>query len=392
MAVTVAGCNTTVSGSVAQKTVPAGSGVDLLLLDAGNYPTKPRPPLGNAGDMNIGTAVEGRRMAGYVLGPWAVDPQFTGGSGLYIGVRKSAASLGLIFDDDEKAIGNAAAAHNLVTGFSDWRDGVNRTDWLNNVVLRFASPDDATAAAADMGAAAANLKVPFSDDPPVPHDPIPIPGHPDTSAVVKVDDDNASVHAFTAHGTFVLCQYAASTESPDRAAEVVGDTLDQQRPLIDQFQSTPMDQLVNLPIDPDGLIAHTLPKPPDDHVVGGAELYDARGRLHWMGDPIKAQKRYDAAKLQGSAWGIADVYQTPDTALARKLFDGFVTDMVNSQQKPAAGIKGLPDAKCFTGKDHDSTTYSCVATANRYTVKARSAHELDAHQKVSAQYLMLTNT
>ncbi len=71
--------------------------------------------------------------------------------------------------------------------------------------------------------------------------------------------ERTSVVAITAHGPYVLCQSADSAESPDTAAQLIATTLELQQPLIDKYTPTPVDQLAQLPIDPDGLLAHTVP-------------------------------------------------------------------------------------------------------------------------------------
>src|SRR5262245_29299492 len=51
--------------------------VIVVLLNPGNHPTKPLPPLGSAGAG--GVTAEGRRMAGSVVGPWEVDSSLVKG-------------------------------------------------------------------------------------------------------------------------------------------------------------------------------------------------------------------------------------------------------------------------------------------------------------------------
>jgi hypothetical protein len=58
-------CGGTVSGTAVQETTPT---VDPSALDPGSYPTTARPPLGQAGTDEVGRLVEGRRMAGFVVG------------------------------------------------------------------------------------------------------------------------------------------------------------------------------------------------------------------------------------------------------------------------------------------------------------------------------------
>jgi hypothetical protein len=74
----VAACTTVVDGVAAK--APGGpppGAVDVALLDTGNYPTRPQPPLGKAGTRFRGGVIEAARMAGSVVGPWEIDSRLT---------------------------------------------------------------------------------------------------------------------------------------------------------------------------------------------------------------------------------------------------------------------------------------------------------------------------
>ena len=393
-AVSLAGCTTTVSGSVATTTAPATGGVDITLLEPGNYPTRPGPPLGKAGDTEKGAWLEAHRMAGYVMGPWELDPKLSTGVGQIVTKPES-------FDDDGTGVGEPATAHHFVTGFSSSRADDSgpgdmpdkRLRSLGNRVWRFASPDDAGAAAPEMADRAADTTEAGSDEP-LPYDPLPIPGHPDSIGKIRFSDvlKAWTVQAFTVHGPYVLIQRATSKAGVDDAAALITDALDKQVPLIDRFQPTPVDALAALPIDPEGLLARTLPRPPDDPLRYGADgVYDAHSQLHFDGAPARTKGVFDDAGLQTVAVGRANVYQTPDAASAAKIVDGFTAEMTDGGYVPAPGVTGLPDAKCLTRKGHDIVFY-CVAVADRYTIEVSASQERDVHQRVAAQYLMLTAT
>ncbi|MEZ0367197.1 hypothetical protein ACAG26_26320 [Mycobacterium sp. pUA109] len=395
VAVTLAGCTTTVSGSVAQKTEAAQGGVDVALLDPGNFPTKPQPPLGNAGDPAKGAGLEARRMAGNVLGPWEVDPSLVTGLG-------AVEDVGTLNVGDEAGAGDVVAAHNFVTGFSSYRadesgpgTGIptKRRKSLRNVVLRFASPEDAAAAATELADKGASVKSSFSDEPTV-YQPVPIPRYADARGSAHNWEalGHWAVKSFLAHGPYVLYQYATSQDGADAAAALIADALDKQGPLIDQFQPTPVDQLADLPIDPGGLLARTLPRPADSQLLYGAGgVYDAKGQLHFDGDPVRTKPIFDAAQLQWVAKGFTNVYQTPDAAAAKKIVDGFAGEMTDAQFGPAAAIKGLPEAKCLAQKGQNEAAFYCVAVADRYAIEVSGSQEPVVHQLVAAQYLMLTS-
>ncbi|OHV03785.1 hypothetical protein BKN37_13305 [Mycobacterium talmoniae] len=390
---TVLGCSTTVPGSLVRSTVPPSpADVDVKLLSPGNYPTRPRPPLGAAGDLTTALHFEGMRMADNVVGPWEVDPMLSG--------RGSAAvqfTPGLLRLAYGPEVADVALAHHVGAAFGTARESASSDKSLDNVVLRFDSTEDAAAAATEMAAKSISFKPPL-DEQRLEFQPTPIPRYPDTSAVfTRTDNGDSIVKSYTAHGVYVLFQQANSMDDIGVAVNLIAATLDKQGPLIDQFQPTPVDQLEHLPIDPTGLLARTIP--PDKNKLpagdnGYGELYQARAQLHFAEDPLHTQKVFDAAHLQLVTHGTANVYQTPDAASAQKIVDTLTAETVeqgNGKYAAAAGINGMPDAKCWTYKMMTQTSTYCAAVADRYAIEVSANQEQQARQLVSAQYLMLTS-
>lgn len=394
---TVAGCSTAVPGRPVKAAAPVGGGgVDVALLDPGNYPTKPRPPLGVAGDATKGAWVEARRMADNVVGPWEVDPALSGFEQFDTGVKPDPAAW------LNAPIGDGVTGHNFVTGFSSGRNAESGPHkGLTHTVLRFASPQDASAAAADMAGRSGALTI-NPDEPPVPTTPIPIPRHSDTTAVFHdynsedfADHTNEVRHeviAITAHGPYVFYQWGWSAESPDIVAQMIATTLDLQAPLIDKFKPTPVEQLPGLPIDPDGLFARTLPPPKGDQTVNDGVL-TGQGILHFEGNPVRAQALFKSAGLQQVGYNLLTyVYQTPDAASADRVLGMLVDDAAKAKDVEAPGVKGMPAAKCFRTPKNPAQlqAFFCMATADRYAFWIQAEHEAEAHQQAAAQYLMLT--
>lgn len=402
MIATLAGCHSTDSGTATTTTASAGNdNVDRALLDPGSYPTEPQPQPRTTGSAAKGALIEGRRMANNVVGPWEVDAKLISGDEL-VGVLKEPDALNVVLNDGE-AVGAAADTHNFVTGFSSSRHDYkgrakaeNEQQSLINIVLRFASPDDAGAAAAEMAANSATVQG-FAASEPIETHPIPVPRYPDSSAVTFDALAGAQVLSYTARGTYVLIQQAYSADSPDAAAELVAAALDKQGPLIDQFQPTPVDQLADLPLDPDGLLARTLPPDAETMTVNNGS-YLPHGMLHFHADPLRSQTVFDDARLEVVAKGRTNVYQTPDAASAKKVIDGFASiatqeGLGTTKFVAADGIKGMPDSKCFRNDDPNTgdTFFYCLAAADRYAIELSTGQQLSTHQLVSAQYLMLTS-
>lgn len=389
LAVMVAGCSSTITG-MAVKAPGAGStggdGVDIALLDTGNYPITARPALGVAGSVDEGSNVEGRRIAGNVVGPWEADPLLTQAEQLNTLVIRGPDALNELIG---KPVGDGIVEHHYITGFASARhNGAGSYKGLANYVLRFNSPADAAAAAHDMASKSAALTV---GDTAVGTQPFSIPRYPGTAAVTyrwpaaipsTRGDVPLAVLAFTAHGPYVLCQNADDL-NPDRAAQLIATTLDLQQPLIDKFQPTPLDQLPQLPRDPDGLLARTLPESAGYHTVNDG-VYDPHGALHVEpGDPVHLQALFGSVGLQRAVeTSEVRIYQTPEVESANRV----VADYAKSDDPAGPGITGMPKARCFT----EALGQWCVAPAERYVFVVQAAHETELHQKMAAQYRMLT--
>lgn len=385
LALLVVGCSTTVTGTAVK--VPSssgGDGVDVALLDSGNYPTSPQPALGVAGSPSEGATVEAHRMAANVVGPWEADTSLT---------EYEESNTGAVKDSDRlnywlgKPVGDGVVGHHFVAGFSSSRhNATGRYKELMNIVLRFASPQDAAAAAQDMAARSASSSI--ANDVHHPQ-PFPLPRYPASAAITyqwgpvpSRGDVPTAVMAFTAHGPYVLAQNA-SADTVANAAQFVVTALDLQEPLIDKFTPTPVDQLAQLPIDPSGLLARTLPPSTGSETVNDGD-YDAHGALHVEpGDPVHLQALFTSAGIQQAAeTAEARVYQAPDPAGANRI----VADYAVSQDPAAPGVSGMPKAKCFTEK----LGSWCVGAADRYAFFAQSAQLPDLHQRMAAQYRLLT--
>lgn len=385
-AITVA-CSTTIAGSAIKAPGEASSdGVDLALLDVGNFPTAPRPPIGVASDALQGGWAEGRRLASAVVGPWEVDPDLIDFAQMESGVVKDTDAVNSLLG---APLGEALNGHHLLAGFSSARhtDKGAYKDLLN-MVLELASPADATAAIADMAAKGASLTMPF-DTKPVPTQPVSIPRYPATTALSytwtahypEPGGPRFTVTALSAHGQYVLAQAATAADNADRAAQLIATTLDVQQPLVDQFKPTPPDQMAQLPLDPDGLMARTVaPRQENESISDG--VYDAHGALHLApDDPVHLAALFKSAAVQQVAWVVETrIYQTPDSGSAARL----VADMTGPNQ--VGGISGMPKAKCF----NETLAYWCVARADRYAYEMQNEQEHALHQMMAAQYRMLT--
>lgn len=381
-------CGNSVQGN-AQKSPPTADAGDL---QPGNYPTTPRPDLGKAGAE--GHLVEARRMAEFMVWPFEIDPELTAGGGVTPGSFTSpvreADSIGAILD---VTMPEGAKAH-FVTGFTAQRanEGAFKKE-IQTMVVRYASPDDAAHAVAELSTNA--TKLPFlASDPPITTRPTEIPRHSETAALTWESYGNSLVLAYTAHGPYALIQQTASNEGVAAAAELAAKTLDKQAPLIDSFQATPVDKLADLPLDPDGLLARTLEPAEDQRTVTRLGLYGPHGFLAYSSAPAEDQKLLDEAGVDAVAIFGDDVYRARDNAGAKHVIDGFA-DYYSTVADDIDGVPNLPESRCFKAvsnpdSEYSSVHYTCLATADRYAIETHSPQKLAAYQKTAAQYLLLT--
>ncbi|WP_006242418.1 DUF7373 family lipoprotein [Mycolicibacterium tusciae] len=393
IALLLAACGGTVDGTAVQETTPT---VDPTALDPGSYPTTPRSPLGPAGTDEAGQLVEGRRMAGFVVGPWQVDPALT---------QIGASSAKVIQRRDEivQVVWPAMLARlpslPLVAGFVSERTSTKTGDatLLRNALLQYPFPQTATDAAEALTAGALNV-VDHGGGPAMtePVRPVPIPGHPEaTGALMKRLEGTASVHELTvisARGPYMLIQ-VVQFATPERATELAGRILDLQGPLIDTFVPTEPAPLASLPRDPSGLLARTVPlKSGRGDSMSDAD-YDAKGAMQLEDNPIQAGAAMQSAGVDTVAVSETTVYQARDAAAAQQLALSLGDDIVERQSaQPAAEVPGLAGSRCVRTEDARTriARHWCVGTNDRYAFTA-VARELDnAHQQIAAQYLMLS--
>jgi hypothetical protein len=385
----VAGCTAVKTGRAIKDPRDDPGTVSRALLDPGNYPTVPAPPLGLARSITQGAIVEAQRMGGNVVLPDAVDPALTKAYGERIGVLLKPSQIATVLPAPMIDI---AAAHRFVLGFTTERateglDLAGQPRILLNVVLRFPDPTEAAAVAAEMSACSLTA---FPENR---NTAIGIPGHPETVADSYLVDGGYDVNAFSAHGPYVLYQFTGSKESTAVAVGLAAKTLDLQIPLIDQFTATATDQLGTVPIDPSGLLARTVPL--KDPTIDESTVYAPRGALHFEPNIGAAASWYGTAGIAAVAVNRAWVYQARDPQSAAAALNGLTALNADPavRYQPMPGVAGLPGARCFDrGSDPGAAPvrYRCMAAADRYLIQATAAQDTDVRQLLAAQYLMLT--
>jgi hypothetical protein len=399
IAVVLVGCSTTTSGVATPTSEPSATAVNLALLDPGRYPTTPQAPLGNAGTEQAGRLVEGRRMAGYVVGPWQADAALSTRLASDVAVVENYHQLGT--QVMWAPIMRGAWSLPFVVGFMSQRGtapGVAPPKSLRNAVLRFADPGSASAAAQGFFDQAMHMPRTRDVTPIVtePERAFPVPGHPEAKAALltflEANQNMQELTVATSHGPYVLIQVVRCAAGPDCQTQLAARTLDLQLPLIDMFKPTAPAQFATLPLDPTGLVARTLPLPADE-ATRTSGTYDVPGALHFEDDPVKIGPALTTAGVDNVSINRTTIYQAKTPGAAQKLLQDYGDAVAATPAaQTAAGVPGLPQSRCMRvpGAGGLVPHHWCLATAGRYMIKT-VARQLDtAHQQAAAQYRILT--
>ena len=385
----LAGCTTLMDGKALKAPHDVNAdGADLALLDVGNYPTVPRAALGEAPTENMGTILEGHRLANNTVVPTDVDPTLTKVSAMNILTMQLSRGISVDLPDPAQSI---VSAHHLLAGFSTARHSPDKKRSMINLVLRFPDP----AAAADT----AKQLSPLGFDGLPPTRPFGIPRHPDALARAYTSPDGAGmnggevVEAYLPHGPYLLYGWMRVPGPTEESANLVAALFDKQVALIDTFVATDPAQIAHLPMDPFGFLNRVIPADGDAAKSVNIGGLGPQAALHFQDDVIQATKDFDTAGVDAVGDLKTTVYRARDAAGA--------ATMVESAQRWAAARPGaqaidpppgLPFAKCFEFTQDEQTSgarFTCVATADRYQIEVWSQQRRDAYQQTSAQYLLL---
>lgn len=365
---------------------PPSPAVDVSQLDVGSYATAPRE-IGKPG-FDRARLSEGQRMGNFVPLPMDVDPRFTvqiiSDISTTRGFIETLYSLGFSADIFR------AAAPGFIAGFYSSayteRDLLIATS-LENTELLFADQQAAAQAAAALAQAFATEKG-FSE-------PVNIGKYPDAHAVWK--PGKQELYSFKAIG-----QYVIHTAIQDEAKKVldtvdlpamvalVEKSIDTVGARLREFRPTPPDKLTDTPLDHDGMLGRTLPRPNEDGWRNPPGLYDRAGAPHLSRDPAQDKKLFDEAGVDWMAYNAGYLYRAQDRKGAQLIRDGH--GALSKLYRPIDPPRNLPDARCreFRPKDALVPRFHCVVSYDRYTAEVTSDQLIDVYQRISAQYAILT--
>lgn len=405
----LAGCSNTSDGTPqaegADTAVVDDMSFDESTLDTGDYKTEPRDfeADGQLAE-DFGPAVEGQRMAEFVILPHDIDPRLTEGAGMNNGVGVGGiAKSGLTNDAAKKAL----EPFEVITTFTDFRSTPDDTYNLGISVWRFPDADQAAQAAAALHAA--EITPPAEDDllASGPGTEVNLPTLPGTLASTYRWDslDTDTMSTFTARGPHVIYTYV-SAEAGDTAwvADVTTRAVEKQIPLIDEFPFTPTDQIGALPVDVDKVLARAVGFLENEYASNSdTAVYGDRGWLHFDSDPEETAALFEETGTDRIASANSNVYRTDGPESAAALRDAFVEQTLDAYPDlvEESAPQGVPDTICHGGDTADGRLSKCFMVYGPYLAELtgfRAVGNTDPDddtlrtmpQRVGAQYVKFT--
>ncbi|MFF0530555.1 hypothetical protein ACFYT3_19420 [Nocardia amikacinitolerans] len=386
-AVVCVSCSSTVSGNPGPGMTP----VNLADLKTGPYkpePTEYVPDISSVSDIRT---IEARRILNYVVHSYEIDPEIDVLGDVEFFWNADWLVQSNTFPEKYKP---AAQDNNLVAGayVSRINGDLRSRKKLIVSVLRFPTEAASKKAAVEFDQ--------ITNSEPGRH-PVPIDGHP--SALASSADDITGI-SFIAHGPYVVLVNAGVPQRNQSAlADVVRRTITLQVARLDQLKSIPLDDILDIPADPENIMRRALPEAPDYSDPFTSDLdfgaYEPSGELHFERNPAKVRKAIDESgvDLVGRRGGI--VYRTRDLEAAFRLQTILLEAGRDDEELPPP--PGLPDARCLRLDTSDAFRlfdalcgvvygrYVAVVVA-RIPVTSRSATPL--YQRAAAQYAILAKS
>ncbi|MFE3055522.1 hypothetical protein [Nocardia sp. NPDC059239] len=365
---------------------PVPGELDVRTLDTGSYPVNRYTYDRNNGGK--GNTLEGIRMTAAVAPAVKIDSHLNIGRG---GVVLSTVDDVVNVSHLSSAVKSVLTNRGFVAGFA--ASGSDREDVNDNPdpngttittrVLRFPSADNAKLAARELEDADFNVALNVNQK-------LTLPDYPDAYAHWRPGVPNIGLTM--ARKDFVISLFILRPSADQKdLLSWAKKTLDAQAPTLDAFQETPNDQISQLPVDPDRLLARTLVTDRDHKTVDPDNF--AVFPANWLILPSDDMAYWTKLVSDGGA----DEMSSADGNFVIRLRDGkastdFVTGMIsNLQESATSGPDKVPDVKCVH-RTSDKTPSRCYVSYKQYVGVVNGTNDSDAQKKAAAQYALLANS
>ncbi|MFD3705075.1 hypothetical protein ACFWUP_18215 [Nocardia sp. NPDC058658] len=231
--------------------------------------------------------------------------------------------------------------------------------------------------------------------------PVRLDGHPDIKASIK---DDLSAIAVATRGPYVtLINYGASQPDQTSVTKTLEKGVADQLAKLDQLKPTPLEDILDTPIDPDGIMRRALPKSPTYSDPFTSELdfhaYSPAGELAFERNQalMKAAFAESGVDLVGRRYSV--VYRTKDLASAFHLQSALVTLGHNDERIESP--PGLADTRCIRLYEVDEIRHyqaMCAVVHGRYVgvvvAPQKLAGKVDPtlYERAAAQYAVLAKS
>ncbi|WP_433727668.1 DUF7373 family lipoprotein [Nocardia sp. CA-129566] len=380
------GCGSEVTGN------PGRVGTDVSQLNVGNYQTKPRE-IGNAKSDKQARAREAQRLADYVALPYEADQAYVEDAWVnrpHIVLNRKTLGPLIINDTFDDVAKDLVAGWVNAWATADNPDHKQRT--LNLAVFMF--PDAQTAKT--VGPTLEHDDFTYNNG----NEQVPIPNYPSTTAHWR--PSVSSIGSWTVHDRYVIfMKVVDDTSAPDLPALTtqVQKMLDVQLPLLDKFQPTPAAELQRIPLDPQGLLGRTLPSNPEKPIRAEPDgIYTGRGSLTLLLSPGQDMlPELERTEVDLVSFGDAVVFRSRSQKGSEALWREWQPSThLRPGEKQVETPPGLgQNIECYAqttqSLDKELVTMNlCAFQVDRYVAQAAAKQLQDLHQKISAQYALLT--
>lgn len=394
LAVTIAatsGCASGDDGPSAEQTV------DLSKLDVGNLPVEPKV-YGKPTNMDMAAMVEAWRIGNAMPLPMEIEPEATFaasamGGAVRVFVDYDSAAIKSRMNVDAATLTERAPG--FISGFvstarSNKEPGLSYE--LDNIAMLFNTEQDA-AKAAEAFATEESIAAPEA----VPAQVATGIGNLTNVYAQTTPKWPGVIKSWKSVGRFVIFTYvydsvmgAVKTADNQKLIARVQKSIDKIAPALKRFTPTPTDKLMDLDVDPDGVLGramHTISLDSNQRGIPG--VYDRHGGLQLTGDTDKMAKLFEETGVDRIAWQGNFVYRAKDEASAARIADYFGDPSKFLRDAPAPAT--LPTARCleYIGPDKYATKYYCSVSHDRYATQVAATQLTDVHQRISAQYTIL---
>ncbi|MEV5837874.1 hypothetical protein [Nocardia sp. NPDC052112] len=386
LAIGVTGCGSAISGQATPGMTPA----NLAALNTGPYQSTPqvyRPKISyNTQVFHI----ESRRMMGYIVSPYQIDPDMKLLEAVRVIDQSSFRSITGEFPESYAPI---AERNHLIGGALTTRSNgdLRNRKFMTISIMRFPNDAAARAAATEFDQDSANSL-------PGRHG-IALDGVANAMAS-SVTDAKGWVYAW--RGPFVvLSMVTVPKPDPNAIATQLKKMLQLQDARLAELNPTPVDDILDLPLDTDRIMSLALRAAKGSPGVFLREenigIYSPTGQLHFERDAAVATKAFADAGVDLVGQNDGTVYRTRDLAAAFRLQTALT--VLGKNDEEAADPPGVTDARCIQLDEAEpirNDKYLCAMVYGRYVAViganatfSGNAPDAAFYQRAAAQYSIL---